>query len=263
MEALRTARATIAPVFNDINRQQTRKVVLLVTDGKPTAMRRMTDSECKQNPKTGATVSNWNTGSFPNGCIFIATDNNGTPTGRLPLNLSGSQVTASGNTLFLNTISCMRALAGCNGSYGAMKEADELRNCGFGNSSCGASGTHDVLVFAIGIGTTTSTANSSFDKHAKCMLARIANATDVLNTSNNSIQSLSSVCTPPPPSYADNDTYAELRTDWPAGCATTPCINSTQEKGKVYVVDPSANLDAQLQQVFNEIAAILKLRLTL
>jgi hypothetical protein len=264
MEALRTARTTITPAFDDITRQQTRKVVLLVTDGKPTAMRRNTDDECRRDPKTNATVTEWDSappGSFPNGCIQIATQNDGSPTSRLPLNLSGGLVNASGNALFLNTISCMRALAGCNGSYGAMKEADELRNCGFNNSNCSTGGNHDVLVFAIGIGTTTTTANTSFDKHARCLLARIANATDILNTGNNTVQTLDAVCTPPPPSYADNDTYLELRSDWPL-CPITPCINNTQKKGKVYVVDQTGNIEAQLKQVFDEISAILKLRLT-
>ena len=51
MEALRTARVPIAAAFNDPTRVATRKVVLLITDGKPTAMRRDTDAQCKQNPK--------------------------------------------------------------------------------------------------------------------------------------------------------------------------------------------------------------------
>ena len=143
-----------------------------------------------------------------------------------------------------------------------MYEADLIRNCGAGNAACAAAGAHDVLVFAIGIGSVVaSPANASFDKHAKCMLLRAANGTDLLNTGNNTVESINTVCTPPPPSYADSDTYAELRTDWP--CGTGPCINSTQEKGKVYFVDQTGNVQAQMQQVFAEIAAILKLRLTL
>jgi hypothetical protein len=82
-----------------------------------------------------------------------------------------------------------------------------------------------------------------------------------LNTGNNTVQTLDAVCTPPPPSYADNDTYLELRSDWPL-CPITPCINNTQKKGKVYVVDQTGNIEAQLKQVFDEISAILKLRLT-
>jgi hypothetical protein len=164
----------------------------------------------------------------------------------------------------------MRALAGCQaGSNGAMYEADQIRNCGFNNSACaGGSAAHDVLVFAIGIGQfVANSANQSFDKHAKCMLMRIANATELLNTGNNTLETMNTNCTPPPPSYPDHDTYAELRADWPTAlpsvCPVTPCINSSQEKGKVYFVDQNGNVSAQLQQVFAEIAAILKLRLTL
>ena len=74
MEALRTARVPIAAAFNDPTRANTRKVVLLITDGKPTVMRRDTDAQCKQNPKTGAVVAAWNSGSFPNGCLMEAND---------------------------------------------------------------------------------------------------------------------------------------------------------------------------------------------
>ena len=83
-----------------------------------------------------------------------------------------------------------------------------------------------------------------------------------MNTGNNTVESINTLCTPPPPTYADNDTYAELRSSWPCGGAG-PCINSTQEKGKVYFVDQTGDVQAQMQQVFAEIAAILKLRLTL
>ena len=93
----------------------------------------------------------------------------------------------------------------------------------------------------------------SFDKHGKCMLLRAANGTDLLNTGNNTVESINTICTPPPPTYSDNDTYAELRNFWP--CGSGPCINSTQEKGKVYFVDQTGNVQAQMQQVFNDIAA--------
>ncbi len=261
MEAIRTARPPLAAAFIDPNRLSTRKVMLLITDGKPTAMRRDNNAQCKQNPKTGAVVAAWNNGNFPNGCLMDANDSNGGYAVRRPLNL-GSTTTANGSTIFLNTISCFRSLYDCNsGTNGAMYEADLLRNCGFNNSGCAAAGDHDVLVFAIGIGQVTGTANTSFDKHARCMLARIANATDILNTGNNTVQTINTVCTPPPPSYADNDSYAELRNFWP--CGAGPCINSTQEKGKVYFVDQTGDVEAQMKQVFAEIAAILKLRLTI
>ena len=263
MEALRTARVPIAAVFNDPSRAATRKVVLLITDGKPTVMRRDTDAQCKRNPMTGAVVAAWNTGSFPNGCLMEANDASGSRAGRTPLNNISSPTYANSSTVFLNTISCFRALHDCDaGTNGVMYEADLIRNCGAGNAACAAAGAHDVLVFAIGIGSfVASPANASFDKHGKCMLLRAANATDLLNTGNNTVESINTVCTPPPPTYSDNDTYAELRNFWP--CGSGPCINSTQEKGKVYFVDQTGNVQAQMQQVFKDIAATLKLRLTL
>ncbi len=264
MEALRTADVPIAATFNDPTRAASRKVVLLVTDGKPTAMRRDTDAQCRRNPKYNTVVAAWNSApanSFPNGCIMDANDPNGGYATRSTLSL-GSGINANG--VFLDTISCFRALHDCDaGTNGAMYEADLIRNCGAGNAGCTAAGEHDVLVFAIGIGQPTNTANTSFDRYAKCMLLRIANGTDVLNTGNNTVESINTVCTTgtPFPPYSDHDPYAELRNFWP--CGSGPCINSTQQKGKVYFVDQTGNVQAQLQQVFAEIAAILKLRLTL
>ena len=142
-----------------------------------------------------------------------------------------------------------------------MYEADLIRNCGADNAACAAAGEHDVLFFAIGIGRTHGESQSRFDKYAKCMLLRAANGTELLNTGNNTLESINTVCTPPPPTYSDNDTYAELRNFWP--CGAGPCINATQEKGKVYFVDQTGNVQAQMQQVFKDIAATLKLRLTL
>ena len=269
MEALRTARVPIAAAFSDPARAATRKVVLLITDGKPTAMRRDTDDACRRNPKTGALVDEWNTfppNTFPNGCLMEANAASGGQSGRSTLSL-GSMTYAYNATIpniFQETISCFRALSDCvTGSNGVMYEADLIRNCGVGNAACAAAGAHDVLVFAIGIGTiNNSQPNASFDKHAKCMLLRAANGTDLLNTGNNSVESINTVCTPPSPSppYSDGDTYAELLNGWP--CGTGPCINSTQEKGKLYIVDQTGNVQTQMRQVFAEIAAILKLRLT-
>jgi hypothetical protein len=266
MEALRTARVPIAAAFNDPTRVATRKVVLLVTDGKPTAMRRDTDAQCKRNPMTGAVVAAWNTGSFPNGCIMEANDAPGGRSGRSTLSNPSSQTYANGSTFFLNTITCIRSLNDCTGTNrtnGVLYEADLIRNCGAGNASCTAGGEHDVLFFAIGIGQDTPglNPNQRFDKYAKCMLLRAANGTELLNSGNNTLESINTICTPPPPTYSDGDTYADLRNHWPS--CTGPCINSTQEKGKVYFVDQTGNVQAQMQQVFNEIAALLKLRLTL
>jgi Putative Flp pilus-assembly TadE/G-like/von Willebrand factor type A domain len=265
MEALRTARVPIAAAFNDPTRALARKVVLLVTDGKPTAMRRDTDAECRRNPMTGAVVAAWDTAAtFPNGCIMEANDASGGRSGRSTLSNPSSQTYANGSTFFLNTIACIRSLNDCTGTNrtnGVLYEADLIRNCGAGNAGCAAGGEHDVLFFAIGIGQIDSVPNKSFDKYAKCMLLRAANGTELLNTGNNTLESINTICTPPPPTYSDGDTYADLRNHWPS--CTGPCINSTQEKGKVYFVDQTGDVQAQMRQVFNEIAALLKLRLTL
>jgi hypothetical protein len=265
-EALRTARSTIAPVFNDSTRQQTRKAILLVTDGKPTVMRIDDNNKCHQDPKGNALPAPHNTnGSFPSGCLQSATANNGSSMARLNLNGTNNPGTISTNgaTLFQRVISCTRSLSSCSGgTNGAMFEADFLRNCGFNNSSCASGGAaHDVLVFAIGIGAISSTPNASFDKNAKCLLGRIANATDVLNAWTGTVETLTTVCTPPPTTYSDGDTYAELQDTWP--CGSGPCVNSAQEKGKVYIIDQNQDVEAQMKKVFAEIAATLKLRLTL
>ena len=268
MEAFRTARATIAPVFNDATRASTRKVVLLVTDGKPTAIRLDTDPQCHRDPKTGALFPGTagTSPTFTSGCILTATGN---PIGRDTLSLSGSTGIgsgATGTTLFLDTIACIRSLHTCDTATGgtqngAMYEADLTRNCGTNNPGCTAGGEHDVLVFAIGIGQLDPSPSSSFDRNAKCLLARIANATDIVNTGLGTIDSITTICKNPPDILTDGDKYLDLQKSWP--CATGPCINDTQEKGKVYVVDMKGNVLTQLQQVFAEIAAILKLRLTL
>jgi Flp pilus assembly protein TadG len=265
MEALRTARGPMSAVFDDPNRALTRKAVLLVTDGKPTVMRIDSDAKCKQNPKTnGALPSPGDTGSFPNGCLQSATSNTGQNIARRRLDSSNNQTipgSGSNSTLFKNVIACTRSLSSCNGTNGAMYEANFLRNCGANNSSCTAGGAHDVLVFAIGIGALSSTPNASFDKNAKCLLARIANANDILNTGTGALDNITNVCSPPPDPTSDSDPYADLQDSWP--CGSGPCINTSQEKGKVYIVDTNGNVPAQLQQVFAEIAALLKLRLTL
>jgi hypothetical protein len=81
-----------------------------------------------------------------------------------------------------------------------------------------------------------------------------------MNTGNNTVETINSVCSTPPVTYSDGDTYADLQDSWP--CGAGPCINASQEKGKVYIIDQNGNIEAQMQQVFKEIAALLKLRLT-
>jgi hypothetical protein len=263
MEALRAARPPIADAFADPERANTRKVVLLVTDGKPTVMRRDNDDQCRRNPKSNDVVDKWNgapLNTFAKGCLMEANSPTGAYASRGPLNSPPSSAWPQAN-VFLDTISCFRSLSDCaTGSNGVMHEANLIRNCGAGNAGCTANGQHDVLVFAIGIGDLSNTPNASFDKAAKCMLLRVANGTDLVSTVNNTVESINTICTSPFPKTTDKDTYSELL----EGCGTGPCsIDSTQEKGRVYFVDQKGNVEAQLQQVFNEIAALLKLRLTI
>jgi hypothetical protein len=291
MEALRTARPPLAAAFNDATRATTRKAVLLVTDGQPTFLLRSSDIDCKREPDDNIAFSaNGKTdavnGPFTNGCkqgvpsyddkaqtrrflyrevltrsdCLVAID--GTHND-CSLNLTSEYPpdNSYNQGLYKNTLKCARSMKDC-ATNGAMYEADLIRKCGYNNSTCTAGGAHDVLVFAILIGIPTPNApQGSADRNAKCLLSRIANATEVLNTGTNTIETLATVCRNPADTTVDGDTHADLQQGWP--CGAGPCIDTTQEKGKVYIVDQNGNIQAQLQQVFNEIAAILKLRLTL
>ena len=98
------------------------------------------------------------------------------------------------------------------------------------------------------------------DANAKCLLARMANATDIVNVATGVIETLTTVCASPTTTI-DGDTHADLVEAWP--CGTGPCIDTTQEKGKVFIIDDNGNVTQQLTAVFQEIAALLKLRLVL
>jgi hypothetical protein len=143
-----------------------------------------------------------------------------------------------------------------------MYEANLLRNCGYGNgqaAGCSANGEHGVLVFVIAIGKKDlNNPQQSLDENAKCLLSRIANATDVLNAATGVVETMAANCNARFTTN-DNDTHADLVESWP--CGTGPCIDSTQQKGKVFTIDVTGDVTAQLETVFNEIAAILKLRL--
>lgn len=277
MEALRTARVPLAATYNDPARALTRKAVLLVTDGQPTFMKRDNASDCNSNPILPGTAlpSPGNTGGPAAGCIhgvpswtntsqnnFMYRGSLNTPGTLTPIP-STSGTPGNNPTLYRNVIGCTRSMTGCV-TNGAMYEANQLRNCGFGNPSCGAGGQHDVVFFAIGIGQSlASNPQGSFDNNAKCLLARMANAEQIVNANSGVTETLSGVCATQITTI-DGDTHADLNQGWPA-CASgsAPCIDPTQEKGKVYLIDPTGNVTAQLNLVFQEIAQILKLRLVL
>jgi hypothetical protein len=298
MEALRVARGPLALAFTDATRATTRKAVLLVTDGQPTFMRRDSDAHCKSNPIGGALPRNGpgnaSGGPFNSGCIHGVPTVTTTTSGfmyrhqlnpipsnscfylRIPGGWTSTNCPANNGTdnatqvsgspitdpaLYRNTIACTRSMVGCV-TNGAMYEANQIRNCGFNNSACASGGDHDVVIFSIAIGKVDAlNPQASMDKNAKCLLARISNATDVMNTATGVMETISSVCTGQITTI-DGDTHADLNQGWPA-CGTPPCIDSTQEKGRVYIIDSNGNVQTQLQAVFDEIAKLLKLRLVI
>jgi hypothetical protein len=270
MEAIRTARSQLTPAFDDPTRATTRKAVLLITDGQPTFLKRDNTTDCQRHPEnTTALPSPFNTNG-PSGCKFgvpkypNAQDRRFLYRGSLTTNDSGLvAIPSSGSdlTLYWNALRCARSITGCQ-TNGAMAEANITRNCGYGNSSCGAGGNHDVVFFSIVIGRNEpSDPQSSVDPNAKCLLARMSNATDILNTATGVVETITNVCGAVFTTPADGDTHADLLQSWP--CGAGPCIDPTQQKGKVYIIDLSGNVTAQLQIAFQEIAALLKLRLVL
>jgi hypothetical protein len=285
MEAMRTARSQLAPAFDDASRATTRKAVLLVTDGQPTFLRRTSDADCKHSPRDNSLLpsngsGNGGGGPFTNGCTqgvptytstsvnpwmyreklgniscYVAIPGTWTSTG-----CPGLQSATTNAQLYKDVIRCSRSLVNCT-TNGAMYEANVTRNCGFGNSACGTGGAHDIVIYSIVIGTSLpNDPQNSVDANAKCLLARVANATDILNAATGVVESLTNVCNTIY-STVDGDTHADLLESWP--CAAGPCIDSTQEKGKVYIIDMNGNVAAQLTLVFQEIASLLKLRLLL
>jgi hypothetical protein len=58
----------------------------------------------------------------------------------------------------------------------------------------------------------------------------------------------------------DGDTYPDLL---PCKANPTSCIDTTQQKGRMFTIDLTGNVQQQLNAVFDEIALLLKLRLTI
>lgn len=249
MEGLRTARAEMVTALNDLTRQTTRKVVLLVTDGQPTALRLDSIIACQSDPITGAPLGGtaWTDG---NGCYFIKRGNS-TSTGvsngldrNYLNNSSGGSFPQAGSPapLYLHQMAAAR--------NAARDEANMIKNLGNGK---------DVLIFAIAIGAATNPdATARLDANSRCLLAQIANDKDLIENTNMNQATGSCAAV-----YAvnDGDDHSDLRQTTPAG--TPPSFNPSQQKGKVFTVDLKGDVQTQLQMVFNEIAALLKLRLTL
>jgi hypothetical protein len=60
----------------------------------------------------------------------------------------------------------------------------------------------------------------------------------------------------------DGDTHADLTENWPLCMVGPPCIDASQQPGKVFTVDVNGNVADQLKAIFKEVALLLKLRLT-
>jgi hypothetical protein len=271
MESLRVARTPLANAFNEADRATTRKAVLLVTDGQPTFMRRDSDTQCKRSPLNGSLLpAPGDTGSFTSGCKHGVPSWTATQTTPYmyrqalsdPSNTNLVRIPASPGTnatLYREVIRCTRSLTGCV-TNGAMYEANQIRNCGFNNAACNDNGNHDVVFYAIAIGTVDpDRPQGSLDNNAKCLLARMANAEDILNAATGAIEKMATVCNGVFTTTVDGDTHADLT----AGCSGTCTVNAAQEIGKVFTIDSTGNVEAQLKAVFNEIASLLKLRLVL
>jgi len=278
MEALRTARPPLAAAFDDVNRATTRKAILLVTDGQPTFLRREDSTRCGQDPLNNSNLP-FNPGAL-NGCTMgvakypIAGGGTAKAVFDYALTSGGpsscwSSAAVAGcintgpaiSTTYLDFLRCGRSMINCQ-TNGAMFEANVTRNCGFGNSACNSGGAHDIVVFTIAIGKEDANdPQSSLDKNAKCLLARMSNADQIAHAATGVVETLTSVCTGQI-TTTDGDTHVDLNQGWPA-CGIPPCIDSTQEKGRVFIIDSDGNVQTQLQAVFDEVAKLLKLRLVI
>jgi hypothetical protein len=263
-EALLTGTAPMAAAFGDLARATSRKAVLLVTDGQPTFMRRNSISECNTNPLTGAALPTTPGPVVPwainSGCTFgvpsWTSDNVYGTTAQRPGIFRNAFTAPSDATCSSKVPRFLPGTAPCNQNYtsatlyrdtiaaariAARNQANTLRTLGGNN----------VVIFVIAIGLADlSSPQGSLDANAKCLLARIAN--DPVAISN-----CSSVFT----TQVDGDPHSDLIQNWP--CGAGPCIDNAQQRGQVFTIDQNGNVQAQLQDVFNTVAALLKLRLTI
>ena len=260
MEGLRTGKTQIANAFADPARSATRKVVLLVTDGQPTALRLDSITACESDPLTGTSLSGpaWTDGT---GCYFVKRGGSTSPSvsdGLTRMTLSNAQEeeflfpdnpsytpghgktvsgTGSPNSLYLHQMQAAR--------NAAREEARQIKELGGGNA----------IVFVIAIGPPThNDATARLDANARCLLAAIANDKALIEDTSADPQSGSCNAVYPTP---DQDPHSDLTG------AGKPVFNANHQKGKVYTIDLNGDVQTQLQTVFNEIANILKLRLVL
>jgi hypothetical protein len=118
-------------------------------------------------------------------------------------------------------------------------------------------GGRNAVVFAIAIGPSThADATARLDANSRCLLAAIANDKATLedpstDPGTGSCNAIPGYITP------DGDDHSDLTG------VNKPTFNANHQKGKVFTIDLNGDVQTQLQNVFDEIAAILKLRLIL
>jgi Flp pilus assembly protein TadG len=242
MEGFRVAKTQITNAINDPTRSATRKAVLLITDGRPTSSRRFTDSECHQDPITNSTMNDPAvSGTFTTGCIFSVF------TGALSQN--------SQNLIYYNPINAanfgVNWVTGTNGAtyyqhfvqfarQTAVDEANAIKNLA----------SKSVLIYVIAIGTIDNGyPGNSLDFNAKCFLGRLANDPNTVSTNCPNVFTT-----------GDNDSYPDLQ---PCKADPSSCIDNTQQKGRMFTIDMNGNVKQQLDDVFAQVAVLLKLRLTI
>jgi hypothetical protein len=257
MEGLRTAKTQIDNAFADPARSATRKVVLLVTDGQPTALRLDGITACQSDPLTGSPLGGpgW---TDPTGCFFVkrgGSTSAAVSDGLDRFGLSGGCDEHFGASTIDNSDGCGKTTVGTgspNSVYlnqmqaarnAAREEARQIKELGGRNA----------VIFAIAIGPAThADATARLDANSRCLLAAITNDKDTIEdpSTDQGSGSCNAVYSTP-----DQDPHNDL------SGAGKPVFNANHQKGKVFTVDLNGDVQAQLQNIFNEIAAILKLRL--
>jgi Flp pilus assembly protein TadG len=236
MEALQVANTQITTAINDSTRSSTRKAVLLITDGRPTSARRSGTTECNRDPLPPNTTLGIPVASVPSNCIHSVFVNGYTQMYWNPINPStttgfvGTNQIA-GAAFYKDFVQYDRQTA--------VTEANNIRNLA----------SKSVLIYVIAIGKVDSVVGNSLDDNAKCLLGRIANDSTTVSASCPNVSTT-----------GDGDTYPDLQ-----ACKSSPssCIDNTQQKGRMFTIDMNGNVQQQLNDVFGQVAVLLKLRLTI
>ena len=231
MEGLRVANAQITNAINDPTRSSTRKAVLLITDGRPTSSRRFNDTQCHNDPISNTTISPAIPGSFPNGCIHSVFTNGQNEMYWNSLTSFGTGNIISVTQYYKDFVRYARQTA--------VTEANTIRDLA-GKS---------VVIYVIAIGKVDPVWGNSLDFNAKCLLGRIANDPTTVTTNCPNVFTT-----------GDNDTYPDLL---PCKADPASCIDNSQQKGRMFTIDLTGNVQQQLDDVFKEVALLLKLRLTI